>query len=246
MQVDAEQLADLVATGIAVAVRPLLARIAALEARQPMPGPMGPPGRDGLNGKDGADGRDGKDGAAGLNGKDGADGRDAKDGATGLNGKDGADGRDGKDGAAGLNGKDGADGRDGKDGAAGLNGKDGTLEGLRVEWVDERTLRFVRADGSVMPGSERTIPLVLYRGIYDAAQTYVPGDQVTCSGSMWIAKAATTQRPDEDGAGARDWQLCAKRGPVGPKGPKGDAGMAGKDGAPGRDLTQMDATGRKW
>ena len=158
-------------------------------------------------------------------------------GRDGLNGKDGAEGRDGRDGADGLNGKDGVPGRDGKDGA---------LEGLRVEWTDERTLRFVRADGTVMPGSARRFPLVLYRGIYDATRTYDEGDQVTCQGSTWIAKTTTTQRPDDAGDGARDWTLCSKRGAVGPRGPEGKAGRDGKDGAPGRDLTSMDSTGRKW
>lgn len=112
-------------------------RMAVLEVRAPIPGPMGPvgpmgergadgvngtDGAKGLNGKDGADGLAGKDGAPGLHGKDGADGLHGKDG---LTGKDGADGLNGKDGLPGLTGKDGADGLNGKDGAAGLNGKDG-------------------------------------------------------------------------------------------------------------------------
>jgi hypothetical protein len=246
MQLDAEQLADLIAAGIQAAVGPLLARLAVLEARPMVAGPAGPPGRDGLNGKDGTNGRDGRDGKDGLNGKDGADGLNGKDGASGRDGKDGADGLNGKDGASGRDGKDGADGLNGKDGAPGLNGKDGTLEGLRVEWTDDRTLRFVRADGAVIPGSERRFPIVLYRGIYDAARTYEEGDQVTCQGSTWIAKQATTQRPDDDGPGAREWMLCSKRGAVGPRGPEGKPGPSGKDGAPGRDLTQMDHTGKKW
>ena len=110
--------------------------------------------------------------------------------------------------------------------------------------VDDRVLRFCRPDGTVL--SQRTMPIVLYRGIWDAARTYEEGDQVTCQGSTWIAKETTTQRPDDDGPGARAWTLCSKRGAIGPRGPEGKPGVAGKDGAPGKDLTQMDSTGRKW
>ena len=107
--------------------------------------------------------------------------------------------------------------------------KNGTLEDLRVEWVGDRILRFCRADGTVL--SDRTVPLVIYRGVWDAARTYEAGDQVTCQGSTWIAKETTTQRPDDDGPGARAWTLCSKRGAVGPRGPEGKPGVAGKDGA---------------
>lgn len=124
-------------------------RVAVLETRAPIPGPVGPQGPQGPAGEKGERGVDGKDGAPGLNGKDGVggatglngapgadgkdgapgkdgrDGLDGKDGAPGLNGKDGADGRPGKDGANGLDGKDGADGLNGKDGRDGVNGKDG-------------------------------------------------------------------------------------------------------------------------
>jgi integrin beta 3 len=223
MALDPERFADIVAQALELRLAPVLARLAAVEARALVPGPAG---RDGLNGKDGSDGRDGRDGKDGVDGKDGADG---------LHGKDGAPGRDGKDGADGLHGKDGA---------PGLDGKDGTLDDLDISWVGERTIRFARKDGTIL--RDRTIPLVLYRGVWDAARTYEEGDQVTCQGSTWIAKETTTQRPDDDGPGTRAWTLCSKRGAVGPRGPEGKPGVAGKDGAPGRDLTAMDSTGRKW
>ena len=246
MSLSPDQLAEIIATAVQVATAPLVARLAALEARDAVAGPAGPAGRDG---KDGADGRDGKDGMNGRDGKDAAPGRDGKDGIDGKDGKDAAPGRDGKDGIDGKDGKDGTPGRDGKDG---LNGKDGapgrdaTSQELRCEWLDERTFRFVWADGTVMPGSERKHALVIHRGIWDASRTYEAGDQVICRGSMWIAKTTTTQRPDDDGPAARDWQLSAKQGPKGERGAPGATGPAGKDGAPGRDLTQMDAEGRKW
>lgn len=140
-----EQMADVVAVIVHDATAPLLAKIAALEARPvvslavvdnlketisdlrarllvldtraAVPGPAGPAG------PKGDAGANGEPGARGADGRDGAPG---KDGAPGAAGKDGSNGIDGKDGAAGLNGKDGANGADGKDGLPGLNGKDGT------------------------------------------------------------------------------------------------------------------------
>lgn len=86
MALDPERFADIVAQALELRLAPILARLAAVEARALVPGPAG---RDGLNGKDGTDGRDGRDG------KDGVDG---KDGAPGLHGKDGRDGVDVKEG----------------------------------------------------------------------------------------------------------------------------------------------------
>jgi len=113
-------------------------------------------------------------------------------------------------------------------------------------WIDERTAAWQRASGEVVPGSRHHWDIPLFRGVFDAARAYDIGDEVICSGSMWIARAATTQRPDEDGPGAHDWQLVTKRGAIGPRGPEGKSGVPGKDGTPGRDLTQMDHTGKKW
>ena len=226
------KVAQVVAFAVREATAPLLARIAALEAR-PQP-------RDGQDGEKGADGARGPEGPPGPPGVPGRDGRDGQ----GLPGPAGPKGSDGAPGAMGPAGPRGEPGPSGKDGAFGRDGRDGTLEELRIEWVSDRVLRFCRADGRVI--SERTVPLVLYRGIWDAARTYEEGDQVTCQGATWIAKTTTTQRPDDDGPGAREWTLCSKRGPVGPRGPEGKPGRDGKDGAPGRDLTQMDAQGRKW
>jgi len=61
----ADELADVVAGAIRVAVAPLVSRIAALEARPTLPGRDG---RDGLPGPPGANGLDGAKGADGLHG----------------------------------------------------------------------------------------------------------------------------------------------------------------------------------
>ena len=75
-----ERIAEIVMSVIKTATSPLVTRLAALEARAPVPGP---PGQDGRDGKDGApgpagqDGRDGKDGASGVQGERGLPGSDA-------------------------------------------------------------------------------------------------------------------------------------------------------------------------
>ena len=74
-----ERIAEIVMSVIKTATSPLVTRLAALEARAPVPGPAG------------QNGRDGKDGAPGLNG---ADGRDGKDGASGVQGERGLPGSD--------------------------------------------------------------------------------------------------------------------------------------------------------
>ena len=193
----------------------------------------------------GRDGRDGQ-GIVGPVGEKGADGAPGAPGVPGAVGARGETGITGEDGAPGTNGRDGADGLHGKDGAPGTNGRDGTLEDCAMVWIDERTAAWQRASGEVVPGSRHHWDIPLFRGVFDAARAYDIGDEVICSGSMWIARAATTQRPDEDGPGAHDWQLVTKRGAIGPRGPEGKSGVPGKDGTPGRDLTQMDHTGKKW
>jgi len=60
-----EDMAAIVATAIDLALAPLVARVAAIEARPIVPG---------RDGRDGAPGQPGGDGADGVNGKDGADG----------------------------------------------------------------------------------------------------------------------------------------------------------------------------
>jgi len=136
----------------------IVARIDALEKRQPEKGErgdLGAAGAPGLNGKDGAAGAKGdrgdqgekgergekgdpgqpgtagKDGAAGLSGKDGAPGlpgENGKDGAPGASGLKGDTGAEGKEGAPGERGEKGDAGIQGKDGAPGLNGKDADPE----------------------------------------------------------------------------------------------------------------------
>jgi Collagen triple helix repeat (20 copies) len=235
---DTEVIAEVMAEVVKAALAPLVtkcvaleAQIQALEARAPVPGPAGetgPAGRDGIDGKDGADAmlpelpdlellavR-----AAELvpRAKDGVDGRD------GMNGQDGRDGQPGVPGVPGRDGSPGERGEKGLDGKDGAPGRDGTLDALRVEQLDERRWRFVRSDGTPMPGDPIYLPMMVYKNVFVEGMAYDKGDAVTFGGSLWIARETTKNKP---GDGSTAWQLAAKEGR------RGSQGLPGKDGAPG-------------
>lgn len=270
---DVEVVTSEIASLVRDALAPLVARLVALEAREGVRGRDGTDGKDGARGLDGAPGRDGRDGVspdpdmiqqaiarevtrqvALVPVQTGPPGPAGDRGEKGLDGKDGLHGRDGRDGLMGLPGEKGLDGRhgiDGKDGAPGRDGQDGR-DGLSIEDLDAsfdaetKTITLRAVAGSVRKEWTWMIPLVIYRGVWEAGRTYLEGDAVTDGGAVWVAKATTTQRPEDQGAEPRDWQLAVKRGRDGKPGPRGDKGLDGQDGRPGKDLTQMDDTGRKW
>ncbi len=161
------------------------------------------------------------------------------DGAVGPRGADGPTGRDGRD---GIEGPAGATGPKGKD------GRDAVIKGaFALKQIDERTFRFCWDDGSPIEvfnldgtrakSGDIYFPIPLYKDVFDGAKTYAACDSVTYGGSMWIAKTATSAKPGE---GSPDWTLAIKRGR------EGKEGKVGPEGKPGRDLTSMDSTGRKW
>ena len=200
--------ADAVKIAVDAATAPLLARLKALEDRAPEPGPAG---------------QDGAPGAPGERGHDGRDGRDGKDG------KDGRDGQDGKDGAPGAAGEKGQDGRPGADGFS--------LEDFQVAYDGERTLTLSFVRGELMKSNILTLPVLLYRGVFQEGQTYAAGDVVTWGGSSWVAKAETTAKPGLASEASRAWQLAIKAGRdgrQGPAGPTGPPGPRGDKGDPGR------------
>ena len=97
----------------------LLARIAELEAREPV---QGPPGERGLQGEPGPQGPAGEAGAAGERGADGAAGPQGEPGGVGERGERGLQGERGE---PGLAGKDGTDGMQGEPGRMGERGDPG-------------------------------------------------------------------------------------------------------------------------
>ena len=53
------------------------------------------------------------------------------------------------------------------------------------------------------------MPVMIYRGVFHAGETYRTGDVVTWAGSLWHCNATTDTKPD---AGGDAWTLAAKRG----------------------------------
>ena len=55
-----------------------------------------------------------------------------------------------------------------------------------------------------------SLPVMLYRGVFRAGETYHPGDTVTWGGSLWHCNSMTEDKPGEANSSA--WTLAAKRG----------------------------------
>jgi hypothetical protein len=239
MRLDPEQYASVVVGVIKSALKPFQDRLAALESRTVTdgkdgePGPQGPQGDVGPVGEVGPPGPKGEPGPVGETGPVGPVG---PPGPSGEKGTDGAPGRDGRDGQHGIPGLIGEKGLDGKDGRDGIDGKDGLgFDDLSVEYDGERTFTFTFKQGDRMKSFPFRMPVVLYRGLYEAGKAYETGDSVTWGGSMWIAREPTTTiAPDENSpAGKKAWALSTMRGRQGKPGLKGDTGGRGPQGEMG-------------
>jgi hypothetical protein len=93
--------------------------------------------------------------------------------------------------------------RDGKDGFG--------FDDITLEYDGERSFVIVmEREGKESKRFPVEMPIVIYRGVYDASEEYKRGDCVTWDGCTWIAKEATTEKP---GPGQSDfWQLSVKKG----------------------------------
>jgi hypothetical protein len=88
----------------------------------------------------------------------------------------------------------------------------GAVSSLEANYDGERSLTLM-ADGTPIKGGTLTLPIPIYRGVFEEGKTYPAGDEVTFAGSVWIAKMTTTAKPDENTPdGKRAWQLCVRRG----------------------------------
>lgn len=224
---------------VALEIRPLRERVAALEARAPLPGRDGrdgTPGVTGERGPAGEAGRDGQDGAPGAAGATGEPGAVGPAGPVGPDGPAGRDGRDGQDGEPGAPGPPGPQGERGFDGQAGRDGVSFTMSDvLDVDWdLEARAFVFRCGQGEHTATFAVKVPLPLYRGIWTHGTAYEMGDMVTWGGSQFIARGDTASQPGTD----QSWQLAAKRGrdgKTGPSGPRGDRGEKGEKGDRGPD-----------
>lgn len=204
-------------------IAPLMARLVALENREPVKGEKGDPGKEGEKGEPGEPGKQGEKGEKG-DAIQGPQGEKGEAGIPGEPGKQGDPGIPGEKGENGIDGRDGLPGRDGKDGEKGLNGKDGAdgkdgfgLDDFQVSTDDDgRTfvLSFHREGRDPIVRTIKTAT-VLDRGVWKEGQ-YQKGDGVTWGGSFFIAQKDTSIKP-ETGA---DWRLAVKRGRDGKDGCK--------------------------
>lgn len=180
---------------VAEATAPLAARLAELEAR---PREKGDTGEKGPQGERGAEGLQGQPGPVGPPGTAGD---------RGLPGPPGPQGNQGEKGEPGNNGRDAAD-----------------LPLIRYfigETVEATvadklaTFAIISADGGrtlkATFGSlvcEIKTALILDAGVWTAERTYVAGDAVSFSGSLYIARQETGEKPGK----SDHWRLAVKRG----------------------------------
>ncbi len=244
MQLDLERVATSVVGLVKTAMVGVVDRLTALEKRidalpTPKDGAPGPQGEKGLAGDRGEIGPAGPQGERGERGEAGPQGEPGAVGPVGPAGEKGFDGKDGRDGLPGVPGATGEKGLDGKDGRDGLHGKDGAdglgFDDLSVDYDGERTFTLKFQRGDVVKAFPFSMPVVLYRGLYDAATSYEKGDAVTWGGSLWIARGdAASIAPDENSPqGKKTWALSVMRGRQGKQGQKGDIGERGPQGMQG-------------
>lgn len=156
--------------------------------------------------------KDGKDGRDGIDGKDGKDGKDGEKGADGIGAAGAMIDRDGclvltmtngeVKNLGPVVGKDGSDGKDGKDGLS--------LESFTMEYQSEthevvfkavcagRTQEVRFGAGGIRPG-----------GYWREGVKCLPGELWVHDGSSWIAKNATTSKPESK---SEDWIIAARKG----------------------------------
>lgn len=109
--------------------------------------------------------------------------------------------------------------------------KDGTdgvgFDDMDVVYDGERTFTLKFIKGERTKELSFTVPVQIYRGVFQEGQTYQRGDTVSWGGSTWHCDAAgATVKPDTVGA-AKAWTLSNKRGRDGKDGIVKDAPKPG-------------------
>ena len=118
--------------------------------------------------------------------------------------------RDGRDGLPGRDGADGAPGPPGRDGADGAPGRDGLgLDQLETAYDGERTLQLTLRNLDRTQTATLTLPVPVYRGVWQRGVSYQRGDLVTFGGSVWHANVTAPAAKPGDGS---TWTLAVKRG----------------------------------
>jgi len=138
-------------------------------------------------------------------------------------------------------GANGADGQPGRDGAAGRDGLDGLGFGeLGVDYDGERTLVIKATQGErTKVLAILTLPIMIFRGIFEEGRTYQPHDVVKWARGMWICLKETIVKPTRTAAGPQGkdfWFPVVEPGRDGRDGKDGPPGPVGK---PGKNFEQM-------
>ncbi|EEW6093747.1 phage portal protein [Escherichia coli] len=96
----------------------------------------------------------------------------------------------------------------------GMRGWECLVDGVAdidVSMTDERLFSVViRQSSGQCTEKTFSLPVMLYRGVFRAGETYHPGDTVTWGGSLWHCNSMTGDKPGE--AHSSGWTLAAKRG----------------------------------
>lgn len=131
-------------------------------------------------------------------------------GVKGEPGGPGQTGAKGEPGAVGERGEKGIDGRDGRDGKDGKDGRDGiaTTDELQALVITEVERRLAAVVEKRVTDAIAALPIVTYRGVYVAGESYVPGNLVGWGGNVYHCRTATTDKPDVSDA----WELAVKKG----------------------------------
>lgn len=110
--------------------------------------------------------------------------------------------------------------------------------------ADLRTFTFKRTltSGKIFESTFKQA-VILHRGVFKNGDEYFAGDGVISDNSTWICVAESTKA--KPGL-SPDWQLSARKGGDGKNGKDGKDGERGPEGPRGKDLTQMDFSGRKY
>lgn len=225
------------------------------------PGELGPPGQQGEKGLPGEPGPPGPQGERGELGPRGEKGELGEPGPRGEKGEPGIEGKDGADGRDALQidilpevdpQKEYPRGTFARHEGGLIRAFRNTIPGEVTERAGWEVVVAGIADIGVEMGSDsRTVtisarktgeeavvahsfhlPVLIYRGVYRAEESYAQGDVVTWAGSAWHCQVAETGSAPGKNA---DWKLMVKEGRAGKDGKDGSPGPQGPQGPRGID-----------
>lgn len=85
------------------------------------------------------------------------------------------------------------------------------VAGIDIQHSEQRTFTLtVNRTSGTSETKSFDVPVMIYQGVFESGQEYLPGDTVTWGGSLWHCDEQTQDKPGE--AGSKGWTLAAKRG----------------------------------